>query len=55
MNRMKEIRYLIIVFAFSSILLSHGVADATPDYLGEFCFSIDSRVEGVPDKIRLPP
>ncbi len=51
MNRMKEIRYLIMVFTISSIFLSHGVADATSDYLGEFCFSIDSRVVDVPDKI----
>ncbi len=41
---------MLALFVALLATLSHGDAMAQTEYLGEFCFSIDSRREGIPGK-----
>ncbi len=46
MNLFKRVCFLIAFFANLLITFSHGNADVDVVYIGEYCFSLDSRVEG---------
>ncbi len=50
MKTIKNMHCLLVLFVTLSTTFSYGAAMAETEYLGEVCFSIDSRVEGTPDK-----